>query len=109
MNYHVSKPEYARWTITYVGAGRWRLVDPTGMPQPTIYAGREAALTAMGCAQARTDAAARKGVRPCMCCRSPFESDGIHDRLCDACGRHGDEWAPYGISTAARGGRKPAR
>lgn len=29
--------------------------------------------------------------RPCMCCRKPFVSQGIHNRLCDYCkGRYAD-------------------
>jgi hypothetical protein len=27
----------------------------------------------------------KKGVRPCMSCREPFDSDGIHNRLCTPC------------------------
>jgi hypothetical protein len=30
-------------------------------------------------------------VRPCMCCRNPFESDGIHHRLCANCRSHGQD------------------
>ena len=30
---------------------------------------------------------ARRVTRPCMCCGQPFESEGIHNRMCGGC-RH---------------------
>jgi hypothetical protein len=40
-------------------------------------------------------AARRSGVRvrPCMCCETPFPSEGAHNRLCDPCRKRGAE--PY--------------
>ncbi|SNS87395.1 hypothetical protein SAMN05421763_103308 [[Luteovulum] sphaeroides subsp. megalophilum] len=29
--------------------------------------------------------------RPCLSCQKPFESKGIHDRLCPACGHRPDD------------------
>ena len=34
-------------------------------------------------------------IRPCLCCGTSFESEGIHNRLCASCGtggRLGREW-----------------
>lgn len=28
---------------------------------------------------------AKRGLRACLCCRSEFESEGIHNRLCNRC------------------------
>lgn len=38
-------------------------------------------------AQAPAMARPKKTLRPCMCCRTEFASDGPHNRLCAACRR----------------------
>ena len=38
--------------------------------------------------QAEEDCKARMVTRPCMCCRTDFDSEGPHNRLCGRC-RHG--------------------
>lgn len=37
----------------------------------------------------RRIAAAKPRKRACLCCGAAFESAGVHDRLCAACGRAG--------------------
>jgi hypothetical protein len=103
-NAHVCKPVFARWSTEYLPGRGWRLVDPDGTPSAAIYATRDGAMTACDLAQARTDAAVQKRTRPCMCCRDPFDSEGIHNRLCTRCrSREADNWNPYGL--APRSGR----
>ena len=80
--------------MEYVTGSGWRLVDPEGKPQAAFYT-KDRAQTALEAAQARTDAALGRRRRPCLCCRSEFESEGIHNRLCDTC-RHRDT-APDGL------------
>lgn len=104
MNQHVCKPAYARWTMEFMSGRGWRLVSPDGQPQTAIYGSRDKAQRALDAAQARTDAARRRGTRSCMCCQKPFESEGIHNRLCTSCrGLSADGWNPYGL--APRSGR----
>ncbi|MBL9047841.1 MAG: hypothetical protein JNK34_11135 [Tabrizicola sp.] len=81
----------------------WRLTDPEGRPQVALYGDAERAQMALDAAQARTDAARKKSVRPCMCCEKPFQSEGIHNRMCDYCRRQNGELIPYGV--APRSGR----
>lgn len=33
----------------------------------------------------QADQAARTKIRPCLCCKSSFASEGPHNRLCDRC------------------------
>ncbi|MBW4984777.1 hypothetical protein KZZ07_19740 [Mameliella sp. CS4] len=33
---------------------------------------------------------ARRRLRPCLCCGSPFLSEGPHNRMCDRCRRGAD-------------------
>lgn len=45
--------------------------------------------------------------RPCMCCKTPFPSEGVHNRLCHRCSRApadpmGDAQRPY-LSRKANG------
>lgn len=49
----------------------------------------------------------RRQVRACMCCRSSFESQGPHNRLCDPCRRRGSaEGQDVGYSFGAMTGRR---
>jgi len=36
----------------------------------------------------------KAGTRACMCCRTAFPSEGIHNRLCDRCRRSHDPLDP---------------
>ena len=47
----------------------------------------------LSCAQQRMDNLARKAAsreRLCITCREPFESEGIHNRMCSSCRREAD-------------------
>lgn len=47
-------------------------------------------------AEPRTRTKRSRGtVRPCLCCRRPFLSEGAHNRLCDPCRRKGSDISPY--------------
>lgn len=103
MNHHVCKPEYARWSMECVPGKGWRLVDPDGRPQSAFYGAGDRAQSALDAAQARADAARKRAVRPCLCCQKPFESEGIHNRLCSICRHREGSCDPYGL--APRSGR----
>ncbi len=99
-----SKPSVARWTMEFLPGRGWRLVDPKGQPQAAVYSSRDLALTTLEAAQARTDVALKRTMRPCLCCGKPFQSEGIHNRMCTPCrGLNADGWNPY--SLAPRSGR----
>jgi hypothetical protein len=91
---HYAKPDRARWTMEYITGKGWRLVDPDGKPQSAFYT-KDRAQTALDAAQARTDAERKRCRRRCLCCGGEFQSEGIHNRMCDTC-RHRD-MAPDGL------------
>lgn len=102
-NFLFAKPKFGTWTMEFLPGRGWRLIDPNGTAQAGLYGNRERALTALEAAQARTDAARKRTTRNCMCCRTPFDSEGIHNRLCTRCRASGGDWNPYGV--APRSGR----
>ena len=105
-----TKPKAEVWGMEFLPGRGWRLIDPHGRRQNAFYASADRAATALEGAQSRTDKARKRIDRPCLCCRSVFASEGIHNRLCDRCRRLGDALPePYGISASPRGGRKPGR
>lgn len=98
-----SKPGRARFHIAPRAHGRWVLIGPDGRIQASFRV-RDHAMTARDHAQARADAAAKWITRDCMCCRKPFMSEGVHNRLCGSCrNQNTDGWNPYGL--APRSGR----
>lgn len=34
------------------------------------------------------DGRVKRGMRPCLCCKTEFHSEGIHNRLCGCCKAH---------------------
>lgn len=47
--------------------------------------------------QAALDNARKKRARPCMCCATPFDSRGMHNRLCSNCRYRGDVTTAMGL------------
>ena len=43
-------------------------------------------------------------MRPCLCCETPFQSEGIHNRLCNSCRARGDAGA-FDVAHAKSGFR----
>lgn len=102
MNYHVSKPEYARWRVEFVPGRGYMVVSPTGK-QHGPFSCKDNAETNRDAWEARDNLARKRITRPCMCCQKPFESDGIHNRLCATCRHVGGEYNPHAV--APRNGR----
>ena len=97
-----AKPARATWNVVQKADDLFEVRDPDGevyATRPTLHL----AATLAGNQQKVADRAARRMTRNCMCCRTPFESEGIHNRLCSRCRMSGGEWNPYGI--APRSGR----
>lgn len=90
-----------RYEVERIG-GSYYVRDPQGALLRTAYAGRQAALTRRDNLQREADQKAKRGPRPCMCCGSTFNSDGIHNRLCSGCGGHGIA-VPMSIGSTSTG------
>lgn len=101
-NLQFAKPSHAKWNVLSKAEGVHHVYGPDGSLYGT-YGTRCQAAAIAGIRQKEADQAERRMTRPCMCCRTPFESEGIHNRLCSRCRASGGEWNPYGI--APRSGR----
>lgn len=80
-----------KFRIEYQGGERrgWYVLDPNGLTCAGPFGDRHKASMTCDARQAEADARAKRGRRPCMCCGRPFQSEGIHNRMCDPC-RHRD-------------------
>ncbi|WP_323036219.1 hypothetical protein [Pararhodobacter sp.] len=58
--------------------------------------------------QAAADSQSKRGLRACLCCRAEFLSEGIHNRMCNACRRISDPLGSTGFA-GGQDGRKPRR
>lgn len=102
-NVKFAKPGRAKWQVVRRGEMTFTVYRPDGTVYDTFGSLQQASVTA-GVRQREEDARARKTVRTCMCCQNPFESEGIHNRMCTRCRAHGaDSYSPYGL--APRSGR----
>lgn len=107
-NIKFAKPSRAKWMAVRRSETAFVVYRPDGTVYDTFGSLQQAAATA-SVRQRADDARARKTERPCMCCRKPFESEGIHNRLCDTCRRQGDGPVPCSVAASSRGARKVAR
>ena len=73
-----------RFTVEYSGQG-YIILDPHGVRVGTVYRNLKDAALARDGRQRRHDRAAGMKERSCMCCQTRFPSEGIHNRLCNAC------------------------
>lgn len=102
-NCTMSKPGNAKWTHEPRPNGTFMVRRPDGSVYGTYATLNQAAATA-GIRQKEADLAARRMTRTCMNCRNPFESEGIHNRMCTRCrSLSADDYNPYGL--APRSGR----
>jgi hypothetical protein len=84
----------------------WYVLDPDGLPCAGPFNDRNKAGMSRDARQAEADARAKRGERPCLCCGRTFQSEGIHNRMCDLC-RHRD-FAPDPFSSGFRRSEKAA-
>ncbi len=87
--------------------GRWCVIDPNGqrVGAPTT---EDAAIARAERLQTEVDTRAKRGPRPCLCCGATFDSEGIHNRLCNPCRGRADPMPSTGYSGSSDG-RKPRR
>jgi len=107
------KPKYmqTRYRVEFLAGmrpGRYCVIDPDGqrVGQPTSLEGAEARAERL---QAADDARAKRGLRPCLCCGTPFESEGIHNRMCDPCRGLDDPMPMASYQGSSSDGRKSRR
>ncbi len=81
-------PANSRWRVVRRGEDHYRVYCPDN----SIYGDYKSlsqAASIVGRRNKEDDLAAKRMVRPCMCCGHNFPSEGIHNRMCDPC-RHRD-------------------
>jgi Zn finger protein HypA/HybF involved in hydrogenase expression len=100
MNYHVCKPAYQRWEVRKAIGGMYQVISPSGEVHANFNT-KDNAETNRAAMEARDNLARKRVSRPCTCCGNPFQSEGIHNRMCDTC-RHRD-MAPDLMRTPNRG------
>lgn len=101
-NIKFAKPALAKWQVVTRAAGAYVVYQPDGQVYK-ICTYKSQAHAIVDQKQRAADLAAKRMVRPCMRCEKPFQSEGIHNRMCDHCRRQNDELIPFGI--APRSGR----
>jgi hypothetical protein len=78
--------------------GEFVVVSPEGEYVGEAMPNRRLALELCERIQEAADKKAQRKIRPCLCCRTDFQSEGVHNRLCGKC-RHGadplDPVRPY--------------
>lgn len=91
-----------RYRLDRMG-GVWRIIDPQGQVLSTPYNSQAEAQERRDSLQREADQRAKRGLRPCMCCRQPFESEGIHNRLCGQCReRANTDWMTVGGTSTGK-------
>lgn len=85
--------------VHYFQGQGYAVVDADGRRITGFYSGRESAHGRCAAICAEADAKMKRRKRPCLCCNQEFMSEGIHNRMCDAC-RHRDV-APDPLKAAA--------
>jgi hypothetical protein len=108
MNHHVCKPAYQRWEVRKAIGGVYQVISPSGEIHANFNC-KDNAETNRAAMEARDNLTRKRVTRSCLCCQRPFQSEGIHNRMCDVCRRQGEGPLPCGVASSPRGGRKPAR
>ena len=95
------------YQVAYLNGGKFEVRDPNDRPvgAPTSHAEAREEASRL---QKEADVRAKRGPRPCLCCGTTFQSEGIHNRMCNACRGLGDPLGAYGYQ-GADAGRKPRR
>jgi hypothetical protein len=85
-----SKPAGPRFDVRYQPGSGYYVVDDLGRQVTPFLDTRDKAAGRRDTLKAEADAKLKRKVRPCLCCQTPFASEGIHNRMCDRC-RHQSE------------------
>lgn len=102
MGVHYPKPKAGRYTVETVhGVGHF-VFAPDGRSVAGPYPAKNRALADCRQMQADADAKAKRGARPCLCCRESFDSEGPHNRMCGPCRLRGDDTVSYSFINPRR-------
>ena len=85
---HVPMPKPGYSLHYFVGKG-YAILDPRGVVISGYRYNSALLQDRLDRLQAEHDARMKRGPRPCMACGDTFKSEGIHNRLCDACRQRG--------------------
>jgi deoxycytidylate deaminase len=100
---HVIGLHRGRYAVQSVRGG-YVVLDPEGRIVAKGFGDHDRAVAKCARLQREADTVAKRGERPCISCAKPFDSEGIHNRMCPTCrARSSDGWNPHGI--APRSGR----
>lgn len=86
---NIPKPG-ARFTVQYNKAHGYAVYSPSGVRVGVWFETKAGATVSCSHEQRKADAAAKRVIRPCLCCRTEFQSEGFHNRLCGRCRGAGD-------------------
>ena len=86
---NLPKPKEGHFAVARVSGRGWLVFNSSGAEVSGPWRTRDEALASCEAHQRATNLAAKRMTRPCMCCGQPFDSEGIHNRMCNAC-RHRD-------------------
>ena len=103
-----SKPGFSRFRVEYAPMFGWFVADPNGKRVSGYSQSKAWAHEHCVQKQEAHDAASKRRVRPCLRCGAGFQSEGIHNRMCNRCRNcaSNDEASPF--SFGAIHGRKRA-
>lgn len=79
----------ARFRLEYTTGRGWFVLNPDGEKVAGPFGDQNKAAMSRDARQAEDDARRKRGPRHCLCCGHIFQSEGIHNRMCDDC-RHRD-------------------
>ena len=96
-NIKFAKPALAKWQVVTRAEDKHVVYQPDGQVYGT-YASKTQAAGIAGGKQKAADLALKRMKRSCMRCQKPFQSEGIHNRMCDYCLRQGGELVPHGVA-----------
>ena len=101
-------PDSLKAMVRRINSGAFQISGlPREIADPGTFDSRKAAeVWLLGKIDLLTGPRQRR-IRSCMCCRSSFESEGPHNRLCDPCRKRGSaEGAAAAFSFGAVTGRR---
>lgn len=84
-----AKPRAGAFDVRYLTGRGYGVFAPSGALLH-VYGSHTAAQERQHREQLAADSKARRGPRKCLCCGRQFNSEGIHNRLCDPCRRTPD-------------------
>ncbi len=98
----MSKPKAGAYDVRFTSGLGHAVYNPRGERVTPWYVKARDAQQRCAALQAAADRKAKRGPRPCLCCGTVFQSEGIHNRLCDPCRGRENEPARKRPDNAAR-------